>query len=60
MNLTVLTKPKLLAFGVPAALMSQCAPQQCAPAPTPAAASYTVTGSTAHTITVEAETGYVH
>lgn len=25
-----------------------------------AAASYTVTGSTAHTITVEAETGYVH
>jgi endonuclease YncB( thermonuclease family) len=39
MNLAMLKKPKLLAFGVPAALMSQCAPQQCAPTPAPAAAS---------------------
>jgi hypothetical protein len=38
MNLNVLKKPKLLAFGVPAMLMSQCAPQQCAPTPGPAPA----------------------
>jgi endonuclease YncB( thermonuclease family) len=42
MNLNILKKPKLMAFGVPVALMSQCAPQQCAPSPAPAA-NYTVT-----------------
>ena len=35
MNVKFLLKPKLLAFGVPVALMSQCAPKQCAPAPVP-------------------------
>ena len=41
MKLNVLKNPKLMAFGVPVALMSQCAPQQCAPAPAPAALSVT-------------------
>ena len=32
MNLNVLKKPKLMALGLPMALLGQCGPQQCAPA----------------------------
>jgi hypothetical protein len=41
MNLDILKKPKLMALGAPLVLMSQCGPQQCAPAPAPAALSVT-------------------
>jgi len=36
-----LTSPRLLALGLPLALLSQCAPQQCAPATGPAAITVT-------------------
>ena len=39
MNLHSLKKPKLLALGLPMALLGQCAPQSCAPVPAASAAT---------------------
>jgi endonuclease YncB( thermonuclease family) len=41
MKLNALKHPRLMALGVPLVLVSQCAPQQCAPAPAPATLSVT-------------------